>query len=102
MEELIGKSTTSKYTTSMADSLATLHTDVGNLTSKVNKIYEVIVGEPQFNTMGIVTKVQNLEKDVADINSQFSKIKWFLIGGGLLGGTAIGASLEKIIGVLIK
>lgn len=80
---------------SIADIIGTMH----KIDAKVSKLHEVVVGDKEFGTEGIIAKIRNIEEDVEwlkkyDIEEMYNKLDGltqyknkligFAIGGGLV------------------
>ena len=74
---------------SMSDMINTLH----KMDGKVKKIYDVVVGNEEFDQEGLIGRVKELEKYVEQANVRYYK---------LVGGFFVGGAVWTVVWELIK
>jgi hypothetical protein len=70
---------------------------LGKMDSKINKIYDVVVGDEEFDQVGLIGRLKKLEKE----NEENKALKNKLVGAFLAGG-ALWTILWEMIKTMIK
>lgn len=65
------------------NSLSDLIIAVNKMDGKVSKLFEVITGDKELNTDGLIIKIHKLEDKVKDLELSRSKLIGFFVAGGV-------------------
>jgi hypothetical protein len=83
------------------EKIVLLEERITTLTIKFDKVYYAITGNELDGNRGIVYRLEKAENKVNDIEQDFNRIKWTVVGWGIGAGLVGGGVMNTVISKLL-
>ena len=76
--------------------IALIHEELQNMNKKIDRIYNVLIGDDQMKIEGLVSKVQKHDKYIQNQRLQVARFSGIATAAGVVGGLLVQLILKMI------